>query len=78
MNITIFGYKFRLEILVLCVLLIWFIQTNTFFSCAGGVKPGLNVLKEGFAVANHVVAKHVVKNKKKVVPVVPSPLLKKQ
>lgn len=78
MNITIFGYKFRLEILVLCVLLIWFIQTNTFFSCAGGVKPGLTVLKEGFAVAKHVATNGVKNKKKKVVPVVPSPLLKKQ
>ena len=48
MNITILGYKLRVEFIILCILLIWFIHANTFFSCAGGVKPGVNVIKEGF------------------------------
>jgi hypothetical protein len=50
MNITILGYKIRVELIILSILLIWFIHTNTFFSCAGGVKPGVNVIKEGMAV----------------------------
>jgi hypothetical protein len=48
MNITILGYKIRVEFIILSILLIWFIHTNTFFSCAGGIKPGINVIKEGF------------------------------
>jgi hypothetical protein len=79
MKLTVFGYKFRVEILLLCVLLLWFINANTFFSCAGGVKPGVKVLKEGFEagaaeakkVANVVedeASKVVKKAKKAVVP----------
>lgn len=77
MKLTVFGYKFRVEILLLCLLLVWFIHANTFFSCAGGVKPGVKVLKEGFEagaaeakkVANVVenAATKVVKKAKKVV-----------
>jgi hypothetical protein len=77
MKLTVFGYKFRVEILVLCLLLVWFINANTFFSCAGGVKPGVKVLKEGFEAtakvvkgqANKVekVADKAVKKAKKVV-----------
>jgi hypothetical protein len=48
MNISIFGYKLRVEIILLCILLVWFIHANTFFSCAGGVQPGVMVIKEGF------------------------------
>jgi hypothetical protein len=54
MNITILGYKLRVELILLCVLLYWFINVNTFFSCAGGVKPGVKVLKEGFAVGGNL------------------------
>ena len=54
MNITILGYKIRVELIILSILLIWFINTNTFFSCAGGVKPGVNVIKEGLATMGSV------------------------
>ena len=32
----------RLELLIVCVLLVWFISANSFCSCAGGVKEGFN------------------------------------
>jgi hypothetical protein len=54
MNITILGYKLRVELILLCVLLYWFISVNTFFSCAGGVKPGVKMIKEGFTVGGNV------------------------
>ena len=54
MNITILGYKFRVEFIILCILLIWFIHTNTFFSCAGGVKQGVNVIKEGLTMTKDI------------------------
>lgn len=57
MNITVFGYKLRVEIILLCVLLLWFIHANTFFSCAGGLHPGVNVLKEGFVASKDVMKK---------------------
>jgi hypothetical protein len=55
MNITIFGYKLRVLYILLAILLIWFINTNTFFSCAGGVKPGVKVIKEGFSLGGNIV-----------------------
>jgi hypothetical protein len=42
MEFTILGQKFRLEIVILCILVIWFISANVFCSCAGGVKEGFN------------------------------------
>ena len=54
MNITILGYKIRVELIILSILLIWFIHTNTFFSCAGGVKQGVNVIKEGLTMTKDI------------------------
>ena len=51
MIITILGHKIRVEFIILSILLIWFIHANTFFSCAGGINNGVNVIKEGFEVA---------------------------
>ena len=42
MEINILGQKMRLELLIVCVLLVWFISANSFCSCAGGVKEGFN------------------------------------
>jgi hypothetical protein len=42
MEFTILGQKFRLEIVILCILVLWFISANVFCSCAGGVKEGFN------------------------------------
>lgn len=64
MNITIFGYKLRVLYIVLAILLIWFINTNTFFSCAGGVKPGVKVIKEGFCLGGNIVEGMATKVKK--------------
>jgi hypothetical protein len=64
MNITIFGYKLRVLYIVLAILLIWFINTNTFFSCAGGVKPGVKVIKEGFSLGGNIVEGMAQKVKK--------------
>ena len=69
MNITIFGYKLRVEIIILCILLMWFIYGNTFFSCAGGVKLGVNVIKEGFEMAAKEGMKAAEKGKKVAVAV---------
>jgi hypothetical protein len=64
MNITILGYKFRVEFIILCILLIWFIHTNTFFSCAGGVKPGVKVIQEGFNLVEGLTKASVKAGKK--------------
>jgi hypothetical protein len=40
MEIAILGYKMRVEIVVLCIMLGWFIAASTFCSCCGGVKEG--------------------------------------
>jgi hypothetical protein len=42
MEINILGQKMRLEIIIICVLVFWFISANMFCSCAGGVKEGFN------------------------------------
>ena len=44
MEINIFGYEVRVEYIILCILLIVFIQLNSFFSCAGGIKEGFEVI----------------------------------
>jgi hypothetical protein len=48
MEITILGYKMRVEIIILCMILGGFISINSFCSCAGG-------LKEGFQVSSNLV-----------------------
>lgn len=45
MEINIFGYYVRIEYIALCVLLITFIQLNSFFSCAGGIKEGFEAIE---------------------------------
>lgn len=55
MYLTIFKYKIRVEYILLSILLVWFIHANTFFSCAGGVKPGVKVIKEGFTFGGNIV-----------------------
>ena len=40
MELTILGYKMRVELIILCIMLGWFIAVNTFCSCTGGVKEG--------------------------------------
>ena len=40
MEIAILGYKMRVEIVVLCIMLGWFIAASTFCSCCGGAKEG--------------------------------------
>jgi hypothetical protein len=46
MELTIFGFGFeiRFELILLCVLLIVFIQVNTFVSCSGGIQEGFDLL----------------------------------
>ena len=44
MDVNIFGYNVRLEYVILCVLLIAFIPLNSFFSCAGGMKEGFELI----------------------------------
>ena len=44
MEINIFGYEVRIEYIILCILLIAFIQLNAFFSCAGGIKEGFEAI----------------------------------
>jgi len=41
MEITIFGEKLRIEIIILCLLVGWFIGVNTWCGVAGGVKEGM-------------------------------------
>jgi len=40
MEIAILGYKIRVEIVILCIMLGWFIAASTFCSCCGGIKEG--------------------------------------
>lgn len=42
MEINIFGHNLRVEIIIICILVFWFINANMFCSCAGGVKEGFN------------------------------------
>jgi hypothetical protein len=44
MELTIFGYEVRFEIILLCILFIVFIQVNTFASCSGGIQEGFDIL----------------------------------
>jgi len=44
MEINIFGYDLRVEYIVLCILLVAFIQLNSFFTCAGGIKEGFEAI----------------------------------
>ena len=44
MEFSIYGYKFRLELVILSMLLGGFIGVNMFCSCAGGVKGAVNVV----------------------------------
>lgn len=40
MEFSILGYKMRLEVVIICMLIGSFISCNTFCSCAGGIKEG--------------------------------------
>jgi hypothetical protein len=40
MEIAILGYKMRVEIVILCIMLGWFVAVSTFCSCCGGIKEG--------------------------------------
>jgi hypothetical protein len=42
MEFTILGQTFRVEYVILIILLYWFITANTWCSCAGGVKEGFD------------------------------------
>jgi hypothetical protein len=44
MEINILGYEIRIEYIILSIILIIFIQLNSFFSCAGGIKEGFKTL----------------------------------
>jgi hypothetical protein len=48
MEITLMGFKMRVEIIILCMIIGAFIGVNVFCSCAGG-------LKEGFEVSSNLV-----------------------
>ena len=43
MNINLFGFKMRLEILILCILVGGILSMNSFFSCAGGIREGFRI-----------------------------------
>jgi hypothetical protein len=42
MEINVLGQKLRVELIIMCILVVWFISANMFCSCAGGVKEGFN------------------------------------
>lgn len=44
MEITILGFKMRLELIILCMLLGGFISLNLFCTCAGGVKESFQLI----------------------------------
>jgi len=44
MELTIMGFKMRVEIIVLCILLGGFIGVNLFCTCAGGVKESFELI----------------------------------
>jgi len=44
MEFNIYGYKFRLELIILCMLIGGFIGVNMFCSCSGGIKGAVNVI----------------------------------
>jgi hypothetical protein len=39
-QIQIMGYEVNIVYVILCILLVWFIHLNTFFTCSGGIKEG--------------------------------------
>ena len=44
MEIKILGYKMRLELIIVCMLIGGFIGTNMFCACMGGVKETFTLL----------------------------------
>jgi len=42
MEINILGQRMRIEVIIICILVGWFICANVFCSCSGGVKEGFN------------------------------------
>lgn len=46
MEIKILGYKMRIELIVLSILVGSFIGANVFCNCSGGVKEGFNVARQ--------------------------------
>ena len=42
MEINILGQRMRIEIIIICIIIGWFICVNVFCSCSGGVKEGFN------------------------------------
>jgi len=44
MEFTIYGFRFRLELVILSMLLGGFIGLNMFCSCSGGIKGAANVV----------------------------------
>tara|TARA_B100000925_G_C21972460_1_gene458523 strand:+ start:1057 stop:1464 length:408 start_codon:yes stop_codon:yes gene_type:complete len=43
MNINLFGFKMRLEILILCIIIGGILSTTCFCSCAGGIREGFRI-----------------------------------
>lgn len=56
MEISLFGQKMRVELIVLCLIIGIFIGVNMFCSCAGGVKEGFQAASDlmGAAVDYHM------------------------
>ena len=59
MEINIFGYELRVEYIILCILLIAFIQMNSFFSCAGGIKEGFEAIDNLGANMSYIMGNNI-------------------
>jgi hypothetical protein len=59
MEISIFGYEVRVEIILICILIIVFIQVNTFCSCAGGIKEGFELIDNLGANLSYIMGQNI-------------------
>ena len=59
MELTIFGYELRFEFILLCVLLVVFIQVNTFVSCSGGIQEGFEMIDNIGANLTYMMGKNI-------------------
>lgn len=59
MEINIFGYELRIELILICILVIVFIQANTFFSCAGGINEGFELIDNLGANISYIMGQNI-------------------
>lgn len=58
-QIHFMGYEFNIIYVILCILLVWFIHLNTFFTCSGGIKEGFENINNLGANISYIMGENI-------------------